>query len=72
MKVVNRTQSLLSLQISDSPGLQATEYFITYWRPNSLVKNLTIERNPSGLTRIPLTDLNSSSSYNVLDNDGLL
>ena len=65
VKLVNRTQSSLSLQISDSPGLQATEYFITYWRPNSLVKNLTIERNPSGLTRIHLTDLNSSSSYNV-------
>ena len=59
------TQSSLSLQISDSPGLQATEYFITYWQTNSPVKNLTIQRDPSGETRVNLIGLKPSASYHV-------
>ena len=58
----------MSLQVFDSPDndrLQATEYFISYWQFTSSVKNLTIQRDPSGQTSVHLIDLNPSASYNV-------
>ena len=58
----------MSLQVFDSPDnerLQATEYFISYWKFTSSVKNLTIQRDPSGQTSVHLIDLNPSASYNV-------
>ena len=68
VKVGDRTESSLALEIFDSPDndrLQATEYFISYWQFTSSVKNLTIQRDPSGQTSVHLIDLNPSASYNV-------
>ncbi|XP_065826328.1 uncharacterized protein [Oscarella lobularis] len=68
VQVSDRTESSLSLQVFDSPDndrLQATEYFISYWQFTSSVKNLTIQRDPSGQTSVHLIDLNPSASYNV-------
>ncbi|XP_065826249.1 netrin receptor unc-40-like isoform X2 [Oscarella lobularis] len=68
VEVGDRTESSLSLQVFDSPDnnrLQAMKYFISYWQFTSSVKNVTIQRDPSGQTSVHFIDLNPSASYNI-------